>query len=264
MDLDERERYEPVMFMYNPDIYLKRQRGIFVSKSTGKNGFLLTAYRSADTDNTEAAGLSLVYECRAASQWIVHGRYQATILSVCIHAEEDECMHGTEMESWLPSGSPAERKPCPLTLSVSFKHFIGCVKHLSLWGLWNCGREGGGGGDRWTDKSGFAVIVGLPVWGMVRFGPIPFKTPIKKHASLCQLTYVISSQESFFFFFFCSSINSNIFLKTYLSSYANWSMMIHVCHTTQKHKCKHKQAHTQTEKNYNNNFMYCAEAQMKL
>lgn len=64
--------------------------------------------------------------------------------SVCMHAEEDECMHGTEVKSWLPSGS-RQRKPCPLTLSVSFKHFIGCVKHLSLWGLWNCGREKGFG-----------------------------------------------------------------------------------------------------------------------
>lgn len=168
--------------------------------------------------------------------------------SVCVSMlrKMSACM-AQRWESWLPSGSPAERKPCPLTLSVSFKHFIGCVKHLSLWGLWNCGREGGGGGDRWTDKSGFAVIVGLPVWGVVRFGSIPFKTPIKKkHASLCQLTHMWFPPKNLGFFCVCvcSSINSNIFLKTYLSSYANWSMMIHVCHTTQKHKCKHKQAHT--------------------
>lgn len=25
--------------------------------------------------------------------------------SVCVHAEEEECMHGTEMESGLPSGA---------------------------------------------------------------------------------------------------------------------------------------------------------------
>lgn len=64
-----------------------------------------------------------------------------------VHAVE--CMRETERESQVRPKRPGrtERKPCPLTLSVSFKHFIGCVKHLSLWGLWNCGRKGEGTGE---------------------------------------------------------------------------------------------------------------------
>lgn len=61
-------------------------------------------------------------------------------------------MHDAERKSRVPPGSPAGRKPCPLTLSVSFKHFIGCVKHLSLWGLWRCGREGGREGGKGTGE----------------------------------------------------------------------------------------------------------------
>lgn len=143
MDLDGRERYEPVMFMYNPDIYLKRQRGIFVSKSTGKKGFLLTAYRSAGTDNADAAGLSLVYECGAASQWIVHGRYQATILSVRIHAEENECMHGTEMGELASFREPSREETMPTYAFCVLQTFhrlcktSESVRPLKLW-------EGGG------------------------------------------------------------------------------------------------------------------------
>lgn len=101
-------------------------------------------------------------ECREfvfvrAARSIVHGRYQNQHL--CIHAEEGEvyAWHRGQREREREAGSPlqgnpaAERKPCPnvqLTLSVSFKHFIRCVKHLSLWGLWRCGREGGKEGGR--------------------------------------------------------------------------------------------------------------------
>lgn len=48
-------------------------------------------------------------------------------MSACVTQKEKEA-------TGSPPGSPSERKPCPcgLTLSVSFKHFIGCVKHLSL------------------------------------------------------------------------------------------------------------------------------------
>lgn len=83
---------------------------------------------------------------------IVHGRYQATSTSMLRKMTASMTQRGGDQ---VHLGSPAERKPCPcgLTLSVSFKHFIGCVKHLSLWGLWRWGRKGGRKeGREWTGK----------------------------------------------------------------------------------------------------------------
>lgn len=93
---------------------------------------------------------------------IVHGRYQSWTTSVVMLRRVRACMT-RERERPVSPGSPAERKPrpCGLTRSVSFKHFIGCVKHLSLWRLWRCGRRGGGGGGQvnWQVSSPEAAVV---------------------------------------------------------------------------------------------------------
>jgi hypothetical protein len=53
-----------------------------------------------------------------------------------LKAKVDECMRDREREE--PSRDEVEvwwrgvAMPCPLTLSMSFKHFIGCVKRRSL------------------------------------------------------------------------------------------------------------------------------------
>lgn len=119
------------------------------------------------------------------------------------------------------------RKHRRLTLSVSFKHFIGCVKHLSLWGLWRR-REGGGQVNWQISSSNQQQFTVPPVYCTsfsthelheliyVELGPVKHHTHVKtrlNHEPLAQLWFkcfkTISNSHftlidiSYFFCFWC-------------------------------------------------------------
>lgn len=130
--------------------------------------------------------------------WIVHGHYQATILGVY------PCW-GRRVHAWHRDGElasftePSRRETMPtyaFCVLQTFHRLCKTSESVRPLKLWEGGGCGGGGLDRWTDKSGFAVIAGLAVCGLVRIGPITFENTHKNTLSGVK-SHVISSQESF-------------------------------------------------------------------
>lgn len=141
--------------MYNPSISVWGTMAQIRGKQTSTFRFKSAREDGADASGPWRASVTVggLFRscCMLGCTWALRRHERIPCRGRWVHAGR------RERKRRVPPGSPAERKPCPLTLSVSFKHFIGCVKHLSLWGLW---KEGGREGDRWTDRS--AIYLPLP------------------------------------------------------------------------------------------------------